>query len=317
MMVYVLFILGFVLLILGANWLVNGASSIGTKLKIPQIVIGLTIVALGTSLPEMVINIFACYRGDTDLAISNVLGSNIMNILFIVGISAVIYPIRILPGTTWREIPFSMFAALLLGFLAKDIFLWNADANELSRYDGLILLVFFIGFLIYSFKFVHEETVVVEAPSKHTPALKSVILILTGLVLLFLGGKWIVDGALAVSDLLGIAQSETGLVIVASATSLPELVTSIVASLRKKADIAIGNAIGSCIFNIMLVLGISSVITPLPFYPAANLDLFMVILSSLLLFIFVFTLKGRKINRAEGVFMVVLYVAFLVYRMMG
>jgi len=313
---YFLFILGFVVIIYGADWLVKGASSIGAKLNIPDVVIGLTVVALGTSMPELVINIFATVEGDTQLAISNVLGSNIMNILVIVGIAAMINPLDVNRDTTWKEIPFNLFAAILLWILAHDLLFPWGKTNTLSRVDGIIFLSFFVLFMIYSFKLSKNGTHDIPDQAKYTPAIKSVMLILVGFTLLFLGGRWIVNGTVEVAELLGIGNSEVGLVIIASATSLPELVTSIMAAMRKKAGIAIGNAIGSCIFNIFLVLGISALIRPLPFYSNSNYDVMMVVFATVLLFVFVFTGRGRKIVRSDGIMMVIIYIAFIYWRLL-
>jgi len=240
-----------------------------------------------------------------------------MNILIIVGISAIIYPLQVNKDTTWKEIPFNLFAALLLWILANDlIFPWGSR-NLISRYDGIVMLLFFVGFMIYSFllskKTPTEHIEITDEKDK--PALKSVIMIVAGLVMLFMGGRWIVNGVVAVAELLNMQNSQVGLVIVASATSLPELVTSVMAAMKKRAGIAIGNAIGSCIFNIFLVLGVSSVIRPLPFYSDSNYDVIMVLISTVLLFIFVFTGRGRKIERFEGILMVVLYLAFVWWRL--
>lgn len=315
MLVYILFIAGFVLIILGADFLVNGASSVGSRLKIPPMVIGLTVVAMGTSLPELVINVFAAAAGETDLAISNVLGSNIMNILLITGIAAIIFPINIQPGTTRRDIPISAFSVFMLALLANDIFFFSAGENVLSHTDGYIFIILFIGFLIFSFYYTKSDFEDIDAPSADKPALKSILLISAGLVMLFLGGRWIINGTVAVAGLLKLTNSEVGLVIVATATSLPELATSVVAAIRKKPSIAIGNAIGSCIFNIFLVLGVTATILPLPFHHESNQDLLIVALSNVLLLVFVFTGPGKKIQRLEGIVMVVLYVTYMVYRL--
>lgn len=310
---YFLFILGFVILIYGADLLVNGASALGAKLGIPDMVIGLTIVALGTSLPEVVINVFASVRGDTSLAISNVLGSNLMNILVIVGIASVITPLGIPKSTTFRDIPVNFFSVILLALLVNDLTIGWGNTNQLNWIEGIIFLLLIVAYIIFSLKKSNIEQEP-DTRSVHNPAGKSVLLLLAGIAMMVIGGRWIVNGTLMVSDLLGISSSEVGLVVVATATSLPELATSIVAAIKKNPGIAIGNAVGSCIFNIFLVLGLSSLITPLPFDMTNIYDLLMVLLASVLIFVFVFTGKGRQIERWEGILMLVIYFGYMVYR---
>jgi cation:H+ antiporter len=310
---YFLFILGFIILIYGADLLVNGASAIGAKLHIPDTVIGLTIVALGTSLPEVVINVFATARGDTSLAISNVLGSNLMNILVIVGIASVITPLGISKSTTFRDIPVNLFSVILLAFLVNDTFFGMGNRDQLGWIEGIVFLLAIIIYILVALK----KTKIEQEPdprSVDNPAMKSLLLLLAGIAMMVVGGRWIVNGTIMVSELLGFSSSEVGLVVVATATSLPELATSIVAAIRKNPGIAVGNAVGSCIFNVFLVLGLSSLITPLPFDQTSIYDLLMVILASVLIFVFVFTGKGRQIERWEGILMLLIYFAYMVYR---
>jgi cation:H+ antiporter len=306
-----LFFLGFVILVLGANWLVDGASSIGHRMNISGIVIGLTIVSSGTSLPELIVNIFASADKNTDLAIANVLGSNLINILIIIGITSIIHPIYIRRNTTFIDIPISLFATILLGVLIYDSLFITGKQSILGFWDGIILILFFAGFLFYSYKVNKRIYIPEDNGFKSLSHARSVFLIILGIAGLYWGGKWIVSGSVEIAEWLGISQSTIGLTIVASATSLPELVTSLVALYKKNIDIAIGNAIGSCIFNIFLVLGVCALITPLPFHKISLIDLGMVIIANLLLFIFVFTGSGRKISRFEGMLMVVIYVVFL------
>jgi len=314
-MTYALFILGFIVIIFGADILVNGASSLGNKLKIPDLVLGLTIVAIGTSLPEVVINVFASIRKETDLAISNILGSNLLNILFVIGIASFIRPLRINRETTFRDIPISLFSVLLLGFLVNDLNLGYGRENIMGFIEGTAFLVL-LGIYIYlSVRTTPPDVVSAEAKSASNPALKSILLIGLGAFMLFIGGRWIINGTVAVSSLLGISNSEVGLVIIATATSLPELTTSIMAAIRKKAGIAVGNAVGSSIFNIFLVLGLSSMITPLPFDSKSNLDLLALVIANIMLFIFVFTGRGRQIARWEGFIMIAFYLGYMVYRL--
>jgi len=315
MVTYILFILGFVILIYGANKLVEGASSLGVKMGMSQVVVGMTIVALGTSLPELFINIFASIRGNTDLVIGNILGSNIANTLLIVGIAAVIYAINVSKKTASIMIPGSIFAAVVLLVLANDSFFGRPN-QEIGTTDGIVLLVFFVGFIYFTlFK--------PDSSDKDNPNLKiktistalSIFYILAGAVGLYFGGDWIVKGAEQISSDLGVTQSVIGLTLIAGATSLPELVTSIIAATKRNSAIAIGNAVGSNIFNILFVLGISAVIRPIPFKPSLNFEILLVIASGLLLFLFV-KWTGKKdnlINKVEGALLIAAYIFFIIY----
>lgn len=312
-----LFFLGFVLLILGANLLIEGSTSIGKRFGVSEMLIGLTIVAMGTSLPELIINVFASIYGETDLAISNVLGSNIINILVIIGLTAIIKPVLISPATTNRDIPVSLMATILLGIMVQDSVFSAGKPNELGFINGILLLVIMGIFLYFSFSYRQKEPPDAPVTGIIKPLWIAIFYILAGLTGLYFGGTWIVDGVTEISVLLGMDQSEVGLTIVAAATSLPELATSIIASIKKNNDIAVGNAIGSCIFNILLILGVSSVIHPLPFDSSSLGDLVTVLLANLLMFIFIFTGKGRQISRMEGILMLVVYVGFIWFRFGG
>lgn len=311
---YVLFVIGFVLLIKGADLLVDGASSIARRLNVSDLVIGLTVVAFGTSTPELFVNIIASVKGNTDIAIGNVIGSNISNLLLILGVSSVIYPLTVTKGTVWKEIPLSLLAALILGILANDHLIDNRGPSALTRIDGLVFLSFFLIFLYYSFSIAKK----IEGMEDHVPAKtygfeKSVLLIILGLIGLTLGGKWIVDGAVHLATLFGMSQSLVGLTIVAVGTSLPELATSAMAAHKKNVEIAVGNVVGSNIFNIFFVLGISSVIKPLPFQTRNNVDIGVVILASILLFFAMFTGKKRSLDRWEGIIFLALYAGYILF----
>jgi cation:H+ antiporter len=311
---YLLFVIGFMLLIKGAYFLVDGASSIARRLNVSDLVIGLTVVAFGTSTPELFVNIIASAKGNTDIAIGNVLGSNIANVFLILGVSSVIYPLRVTKGTVWKEIPFSLLAALVLGFMANDHLIDNSNFSSLTRIDGLILLSFFSIFLYYSYGIAREiEGVEQHVRAEQKSTAKSCFFMGVGLVGLTLGGKWIVDGAIVIAKNFGMSESLIGLTIVAVGTSLPELATSVVAAYRRNAEIAVGNVVGSNIFNIFFVLGTSSIIKPLPFRIKNNLDIGAVILSSLLLFLFMFTGKKRSLDRWEGAVFLVLYAAYIIF----
>jgi cation:H+ antiporter len=312
MLPYILLIAGFVLLIKGADFLVNGASSIARRFNVSDLVIGLTIVAFGTSTPELFVNIFASFKGNTDIAIGNILGSNIANIFLILGVSSVIYPLTVTKGTVWKEIPFSLLAILVLGILANDRLIDKDNASALMRTDGLVFLSFFIIFLYYSGSIAKR----IEGMEEHVPAkqyglARSLLWVMFGLIGLTLGGKWIVDGAVQLATRFGMSQSLVGLTIVAVGTSLPELATSAMAAYKRNVEIAVGNVVGSNIFNIFFVLAVSSIIKPLPFKETNNIDIGTVILAELLLFIFMFTGRKRLLDRWEGVVFLVIYFTYI------
>ena len=314
MLTYFLFASGFIFLIKGADLLVDGAASIARRLKVSDLVIGLTVVAFGTSTPELFVNLISSFKGNSDIAIGNVLGSNIANVFLILGVSSIIYPLAVTKGTVWKEIPFSLLAAVVLLFAANDQILDRAGASVLTRIDGLIFLCFFTIFIYYTFSIATR----VEGMDDHVPArqlgwLRSLIYIIVGLAGLIIGGKWIVDGAIALAAKLGMSESLIGLTIVAVGTSLPELATSAVAAYKKNVEIAVGNVVGSNIFNIFFVLGISAAIRPLPFQSKNNVDLAAVILSSLMLFLFMFTGKKRSLDRWEGIVCLLLYSGYITF----
>lgn len=310
---YFLLIIGFVLLVKGADLLVEGASSIAARLKVSNLVIGLTIVALGTSAPELFVNIVSSIRGYAGIAIGNILGSNIANICLILGICALIRPLTIQKETVWKGIPFVLLATLVLGFLANDRFIDSRNASVLSRIDGLILLSFFAVFLYYSFSIAKktDEDDMLSLP-RYGRA-KSLLFIVLGLVCLSVGGKWIVEGAVHLALNFGMSESLVGLTIVAIGTALPELATSIVAVYKGNFGLAIGNIIGSNIFNVFFVLGISTLIRPIPFQAVNNTGIGMMILSGLLLFLFMFTGKRHSLNKWEGGFLLLSYAGYLFF----
>ncbi|MCB0494643.1 MAG: calcium/sodium antiporter [Cyclobacteriaceae bacterium] len=316
-MVYVLFVVGFVILIKGADMLVEGASSIGKRLGWPPIVIGLTIVSFGTSLPELLVNIFASFSGSSELAIGNVLGSNIANILLILGISAMIKPLPITRNTYFSEIPFSLIATLLVGFLA-NVTLFNQVAPNapqyISRYDGFILLFFFAMFLGYVYVVSKQNKDDIQATDIRMMSTgMSVIYIALGSVGLYFGGNWVVGGSIKIATYFGMSESLVGLTIVAIGTSLPELVTSIIATMKNDTDIAVGNAVGSNIFNLLWILGISAVIKPLEFQVVSNSDIFMIIIASTMLILAVIIGKRTAISRWEGLWFFLAYVAYMIF----
>jgi cation:H+ antiporter len=319
MLTYVLFFIGFVALIKGADLLVDGASSLAGRLGVSALVIGLTIVAFGTSAPELVVNLLASWQGNTDIAIGNVLGSNIVNILLILGISAIFYPLAVQRGTVWKEIPFALLAVVVLAFLASDTLIDGATTSSIERGDGFVLLSFFVIFLYYIFGIAKKDSANTEAEGKAEPQftmLRSSMMILGGVAGLVVGGKWIVDGAVAFATSFGVSEALIGLTIVAIGTSLPEMATSVVAAYKKNVDIAVGNIVGSNIFNVFWILGVSSVIRPLPFAPALTTDLVVAIGATLILFLALFVGKKNTLERSQGIAFVILYFAYMLFLIM-
>ncbi|MBP9816599.1 MAG: calcium/sodium antiporter [Candidatus Pacebacteria bacterium] len=316
MLTYLLFFVGFVALIKGADFLVTGASSLAARFGVSALVIGLTIVAFGTSAPELIVNLLASYNGNTDIAIGNILGSNIANILLILGISAIIFPLAVGRGTAWKEIPFAFLAVVVMGLMASDVLFDGAAMSAITRIDGLILLSFFIIFLYYIFSIAKQgSSTETEKPVVYSYT-KSILLVLGGLVGLAVGGKWIVDGAVAFATSLGVSEALIGLTIVAVGTSLPELATSAMAAYRRNVDIAIGNVVGSNIFNIFWILGVSATISPLPFSSALQVDVLVTLLATAVLFLALFVGKRHILERWQGVVFVLMYAAYIAYLVM-
>lgn len=313
---FVLLVIGFVLVLKGADWLVDGASTLAKKLNVSDLVIGLTVVSFGTSAPELAINIFASANDNTELAIGNVLGSNLFNILVILGSAAIIAPMTVRNNTIFKEIPFSLLAAVVLGFTANDIFLDGAGEAVISRSDGLVLLSFFCIFLYYSFVIAKDSTSDDVNTIVDVPVWKSGGMTLIGLVALVGGGKLLVDSAVDIARSWGVSESVIGLTILAVGSSLPELVTSIVAARKNMADIVIGNVVGSNIFNIFLVLGTSATIKPLPFQESSNVDEAMVVVMTIILFSFIYNHKENQVTRVHGIIFILIYMIYLAYLLM-
>lgn len=310
MMTYFLLIIGFIILIKGADLLVEGASSIAQKLNVSDLVIGLTVVAFGTSAPEMFVNVFASIEGNSNIAIGNILGSSIANIFLILGVSAMIYPLAVKNNTVWKEIPFSLLAALILGILANDYLIDHKASSELSRSDGLVLLGFFIIFMYYIFSIAKKSEHILKEESPQISNFRAVAYILLGLSGLVLGGSWIVNAAVKIASQFGVSEYLIGLTVVAVGTSLPELATSAMAAYKRNTDIAIGNVVGSNIFNIFWVLGISAVIKPLPFQPSGNSEIAMTIVASILLFLVFFVGKKHVLEKWQGALFLLLYAGY-------
>jgi len=303
---------GFYVLIKGADYLVNGASSLARRLGVPALVIGLTVVAFGTSAPELFVNVIAALNGSTDIAIGNVMGSNLANILLILGLTAIVAPLTLKSSTVWKEIPFSLLAAVLILVLGADMFFEGASQGLLGRIDGIVLLAFFLVFIVYTFG-IRESGEQPESKIEQMSLWKSILYIFGGLVALVLGGQFVVTGASAIALALGISENLIGLTIVAVGTSLPELVSSIVAIRKGHQDIAIGNVVGSNIFNIFLVLGATSLISPLPFNTPNIVDAFAVVTATLLMFFLLFVGKRQTLHRMEGTIFLLMYVSFIIF----
>ena len=305
----IIIIAGFVLLIKGADWMVSGASALAKKFNVSDLVIGLTIVSFGTSAPELVVNSVASFQHHSDIVFGNVLGSNIANLFLILGITGLIYPITVQSNTVWKEIPISLFAVVILYVLSNNFLLQNE--NVISRVDGLILLFLFGGFMIYIYlQMKIERSEVVESSLKELSNLKIWGLIIIGITGLMFGGKLVVDHAVKVAVALGVSEKILGLTIVAIGTSLPELVTSVVAAYRKNSDIALGNIIGSNIFNIFLILSLSAFVHPITFNTSFNTELYLLAGGTLFLFVAMFTGGKKKLDRWEAG---LLFGAYLVY----
>jgi cation:H+ antiporter len=303
-----LLIVGFVALILGANWLVNGATSVGIRAKLSTLIIGLTIVAFGTFLPEMIVNVFSCAKGSPGLAIGNIIGSNTMNILLILGVSSLIWPIDVSRVSIRRDIPAGFVATLAITLMAN--YLFTGQARTINWIEGIVLLLMGFSYLLLTMlkNDPQEET---ESIQEAMPWGKTIFALIAGIVGLYLGGEFVSRNAQILARNWGMSESTIGLTVVATATSLPELITSIVAATKKNSGIAIGNVLGSNILNIFMVLGISALITPLPFDPMMNKQLMILFAANVLMLMFVFTGKGRKISRWEGALLTLGYVGFM------
>lgn len=313
---YLLLLIGFVLLIKGADYFVDGASGIAKHFRIPSLLIGLTIVAFGTSAPEAAVSIGAAIKGNTGIALGNVLGSNIFNITFIIGLSAILFPLTVERQTIRKEIPLTLLAGLSLAVLSLDNIFGENQAAFISRGDGIILLLLFCVFLYYIFE-VAKSSREVDASIEEVkiqPLRKCALYTLGGMVAIIFGGDLVVKSSIEIAKQFGLSDTLIGLTIVAVGTSLPELITSAVASMKKQTDIAVGNIIGSNIFNILFVLGASAVVKPLVVDTSLTIELILNIVLTLVLF--QFSRSGRKIVKAEGIILCVLYVAYMIFLVM-
>ncbi|XOV88683.1 MAG: calcium/sodium antiporter [Pseudomonadota bacterium] len=306
---------GLLILIKSADVLVEGAVAIAARLGLSALVIGLTVVAFGTSMPELVVTLVAGSQGNPDLAIANVVGSNIANVLLVLGIAAMIRPLPVQDQTVVSEIPFSLTAALLVGFLANAALFSDFPELSISRLDGGILLFFFLLFMLYVYKTSRNAG---SAAADQVPEVlpgpgRTLIYVTGGIAGLYVGGELVVGGAVAFAEAVGIDDVVIGLTIVAIGTSTPELVASSVAAYRGQTDIAVGNVVGSNIFNLLWILGITSTVVELPFSTITNTDLVMVILSSSLILLSVVLSRTNTILRSHGGVFVCCYLAYVVF----
>ena len=309
-----LLLLGFGILIKGADFLVNGASSAAKKYGISNLAIGLTVVAFGTSMPELIVSLLSALDGKNDASFGNVIGSNNFNLLFILGIAGLIYPLVVQRNTVKYEVPLSLLAAGLLFLLVNDS-LWGGEgAGSLSRIDSIILLAFFAGFIFYIYKTMSHTTDLEEGePIKIYSMPLAIGMVILGLAMLIGGGQLVVTNALEIARAYGLSEKLIGLTILAAGTSLPELATSCVAAYRKNTDIAIGNVVGSNIFNIFFILGITGVVNPMAYNAAMNFDFYVLMGSTVLLVVFMFTLGRRKLDRWEAAILLGGYIVYTVY----
>jgi cation:H+ antiporter len=309
-----LLLVGFVILIKGADFLVGGASSAAKKYGISNLAIGLTVVAFGTSMPELIVSLLSALNGKNDASFGNVIGSNNFNLLFILGVAGIIYPLVVQRNTVKFEVPLSLLAMGLLYLLVNDNAIWGSESNLLSRIDAFILLIFFVLFLMYIYRTMKDSQDLGEGEAIKIYSMPlSIGMVVLGLGMLIGGGKLVVDSAIEIAQHFGLSEKLIGLTILAAGTSLPELATSAVAAYRKNTDIAIGNVVGSNIFNIFFILGVTGFISPIPYNIALNFDLYVLGAATILLMIFMFTLNQRKLDRWEAVLLLMAYIVYTVY----
>lgn len=301
---------GLALLIKGADWLVNGASALAKKYNVSDLVIGLTVVAFGTSAPELVVNVFASAQNHQDIVFGNIIGSNLFNLFAILGISGIIFPLTVQNNTIKKEIPISFLAIIAIFILANDHLFYNST-NVMSRSDGIILFIFFCFFLFYIYKQIKNKSDITDTQVKQLSVLKITLLIIFGLGGLVVGGKLVINSAVDIAKALGVSKKIIGLTIVAAGTSLPELATSVVATVKKNCDIAVGNIIGSNIFNIFLILSVSSLVRPIKYDISFNNDLYVLAGGTLFLFIAMFTGKRKTLDRWEAMILLIAYIIYI------
>ena len=305
-------IAGLGLILFGANFLTNGATIIAHRLRVPEFIIGLTIVAVGTSMPELVVSVLSALKGESSVAIGNVVGSNTFNVFVIGGICALILPITLTTNNIRRDIPFGVLTSLLLLVMVSDKWLFGAAENTINRVDGILMLLIYIALMFYSIRKGRKEAkATTEEGSAKGNIAVAIVLIIAGLCGLIFGGDLFLDEAIAIAQQLGVSESVIAITLVAGGTSLPELASSVVSLLKGHSGMALGNIIGSNIANILLILGVSATITPLAMGGITMFDILMVLLGSVLLFVAAFTFRSREIDRVEGFLFLLIYVVYI------
>ena len=316
----IIFVFGMILLVKGADFLINGSSSLAKKIGVSDLVIGLTIVAFGTSAPELVVSTEAAIKGSSEMALGNIIGSSLANTLLILGAAALTAPLVVQKGTVNKEIPFSLLAIIAVFLLANDTSLSGSSVNIISRADGFILLLFFIIFIYYTFgisKAGIMETIRAQDDAKEQKIVFSALMILVGLAGLVYGGKLAVDSGIAIAQILGMSEKLIGLTLVAVGTSLPELATSIMAVRKGNTDIAVGNVVGSNVFNLLLVLGASAAIHPIAYDLNFNTDVILLIIVTVITILLIYIGKKNILARYEGSVLLLIYlvyIGFLIFR---
>ncbi len=311
-MKYVLLVVGLIFLVKGADLFVTGASSVARRFHIPSLVIGLTIVAFGTSAPEVAVSVTSALNGQSDITMGNIIGSNMFNLLVVVGMAAWILPFKVKETIIAKEFPFMLLSCISVLILAFDLLLGNGTVNVINRTDGLVLVVFAI-FLYYllSVALKAQKENQAEEVMISIGLTKSIVYLVVGIVAIVLGGNLAVDAATEIALAWGMSETMVGLTIIAAGTSLPELMTSVVAARKGESDIALGNVIGSNIFNVFFIMGISAVITPVSVSAAVAFD--AVLLTVITLIAFIFALTDRKFSKGEGIVLFLLYVAYMIF----
>lgn len=307
---FIFFVIGLVLVLKGADYLIDGASSLAKHMHVSEIVIGLTIVAFGTSAPELIINIFSSFAGKNELILGNILGANMLNILFTMGIAGLIYSLNFNTNTIHKEIPFSLLATLVFFILANDHFIFKTGFNRLTRIDGFILLTLLGGFLYYTFGLSKVKSFSSEEIKEYS-LFKSWYFVILGFILLFIGGKVVVHNAIIIARELHVSEKLIGLTILSIGTTLPEIMTTVVASIKRRSDLVVGNLLGSNIFNLLLILGISAVISPITYDTLFNLDVIFLMSGTFFLLITVLIIKPRKLVRREALVLLLIYIVYM------
>ena len=319
-MTIVLMLVGLALLLVGAKYLTEGSSAIAKRFGISEFVIGLTIVAIGTSAPEFVVSLISTFNGTTDVAIGNILGSNLFNVLMILGVTALIQPIRIERNTLSRDIPFGLLAAVVLAICGLDAWL-NGEAVVITRSEGLLMLCFLVVFMVYSFITAKRDEAPAEAQTNETPTKKrpiwlEIIMIVGGLAGLIYGGELFLENAVIFARDMGMSEAVIAVTLMAGGTSMPELITCVIAAAKKKGQLALGNVIGSNISNVFLILGTCATVSPLQLGNILPIDLVILSAASLLVAITAFTFRRNELDRAEGAIFMILYIVYVLYLLM-